>query len=170
MHRLYERFVLAYYKRHHPEFSPEAKQIDWDVADGEDLSFLPKMKTDITMRYRGRTLIVDTKYYSKTMQSMYDRQTFISGHLYQIFAYVKNSDRENRGDVAGVLLYAKTDEEVTPDAGSTFSGNRISLKTLDLNQEWEKIREQLEALCGWLIPEPQLEPEPLDTDSQNMRQ
>jgi 5-methylcytosine-specific restriction enzyme subunit McrC len=152
MYTLYERFVLAYYQRHHPEFSPQARLIDWDIADGADLSYLPKMKTDITMQYGDRKLIIDTKYYSKTMQSSHDRQTFISGHLYQIFAYVKNSDRENTGNVAGVLLYAKTDEKITPNADNTFGGNRISLKTLDLNQDWEKIKDQLESLCAWLLP------------------
>jgi len=150
MHSLYERFVLAYYQRHHPNFLPQARQIDWDITEGDDLYYLPKMKTDIVMQYRGRKLIIDTKYYSKTMLASHDKKTFISGHLYQIYAYVKNSDKGNTGNVAGVLLYAKTDEEVTPDADNTIGGNRISLKTLDLNKDWAEIRTQLDKLCTWL--------------------
>jgi 5-methylcytosine-specific restriction enzyme subunit McrC len=150
MHRLYERFVLAYYQRHHPEFLPHAKQIDWDITDGNNLYYLPKMKTDIVMQHGNKKLIIDTKYYSKTMQSSHDKKTFISENLYQIFAYVKNSDKGNTGNVAGILLYAKTDEDVTPDADNTISGNKISLKTLDLNREWKEITAQLDKLCSWL--------------------
>jgi 5-methylcytosine-specific restriction enzyme subunit McrC len=150
MHHLYEKFVLAYYERHYPEFKPQPKQIGWDVAESEDSSYLPKMKTDITLQCGNRKLIIDTKYYSRTMHTSYDKKAFISSHLYQIFAYVQNSDRENTGNVAGVLLYAKTDEDITPDKDFKIKGNRISLKTLDLNQNWEAITEQLENLCTWL--------------------
>ena len=77
-------------------------------------------------------------------------ERFISSHLYQIFTYVKNSDKGSTGNVAGVLLYAKTEEDVTPNDDFNMSGKRISLKTLYLNQGWNIITEQLEALCGWL--------------------
>lgn len=52
--------------------------------------------------------------------------------------------------MAGVLLYAKTEEDVTPNDDFNIGGNRISLKTLDLNRDWSAIAEQLENLCGWL--------------------
>ncbi|NLB48908.1 MAG: 5-methylcytosine-specific restriction endonuclease system specificity protein McrC, partial [Erysipelotrichia bacterium] len=81
---------------------------------------------------------------------LYDSRTFISGNLYQIYTYVKNSDKEATGSVAGVLLYARTDETTTPDEDLMIGGNRISLKTLDLNRDWEVITEQLENLCEWL--------------------
>lgn len=155
MHRLYEKFVLAYYQKEHPEFLPKAAYIDWDLPDGADKAFLPAMKSDITLAYGGRTLIIDTKYYGRTMQvnSHYDSTTFISGNLYQIFAYVKNKDKQSTGNVAGVLLYAMTDEAVTPDNEFTIGGNRISLRTLNLGREWHSITEQLERLCSWLDPE-----------------
>lgn len=41
-------------------------------------------------------------------------QTLISGNLYQIYTYVKNYDNDNTGNVSGLLLYAKTDEELEP--------------------------------------------------------
>lgn len=152
MHRLYEKFVLSYYVRHHPEFSPKASFIDWDIADGERNKFLPVMKTDITMHSGDRRLIIDTKYYTHTMQSnpLYGGSTFISHNLYQIYTYVKNSDRGATGNVAGVLLYAKTDEAIFPDEDMVIGGNRISVKALDLSLDWHAITDQLEALCSWL--------------------
>ncbi|WP_336433283.1 hypothetical protein [Eubacterium pyruvativorans] len=38
--------------------------------------------------------------------------------------------------VSGMLLYAKTDEDLVPDNVYHMSGNQISVKTLDLNQEF----------------------------------
>jgi 5-methylcytosine-specific restriction enzyme subunit McrC len=108
------------------------------------------METDIILQQGEKRLIIDTKYYSKTMQASHDKKKHISDNLYQIFAYVKNSDRGNTGNVAGVLLYAKSDEEITPNSDYTISGNRISIKTLDLNQEWGEITAQLDKLCTWL--------------------
>ena len=152
MHRLYEKFVLSYYQKEHPEYSPRAAYIEWDIADGTDRTYLPTMKSDITLTNGNKMLIIDTKCYGHTMQrnSLYDSTTFISGHLYQVFTYVKNSDKEAKGNVAGILLYAKTDEAITPDNDFYIGGNRISLKTLDLGHEWSKITSQLESLCSWL--------------------
>lgn len=45
-----------------------------------------------------------------------------------------------------MLLYAATDEAIQPDSSYVMSGNRISAKTLDLNQPFEKIAEQLNSI------------------------
>jgi len=153
MHRLYEKFVLSYYLRHHPEFLPKSAHIYWDTANDEKSAYLPAMKSDITMQNGSRRLIIDTKYYtSGTMKYdyRYDSRKIRSEHLYQIYSYVKNSDKGSTGSVAGVVLYAKTDETVTPNENMVISGNRISLKTLDLNRDWKAITDQLESLCDWL--------------------
>jgi 5-methylcytosine-specific restriction enzyme subunit McrC len=148
MHQLYEKFVLEYYRRHYPQFNASASHIDWNVDDGM-IEFLPIMKSDITLNYEGKTLIIDTKYYEHTMQtnSYYNSRTLHSHNMYQIFTYVKNKDYSNSGNVSGVLLYAKTDEEIVPDNDFSLSGNRIGVKTLDLNTDFFNITEQLNILA-----------------------
>lgn len=143
MHRLFERFVLEYYKFHYPKLSVKAAQIGWDIDD-EMIEYLPKMETDITIKYKGKTLIIDTKYYKKTMQTYYDKDTIHSNNLYQIFTYVKNLDVNNDGSISGMLLYAKTEEETTPDYNYMMSGNKISVKTLDLNTEFFDMSKKLD--------------------------
>jgi 5-methylcytosine-specific restriction enzyme subunit McrC len=151
MYYLYQRFVFAYYKRHHSELNPSAAHIDWDITVGEKSEYLPRMETDITLQNGDKKLLIDTKYYRKTMSyNQHGGMKYDSSHLYQIYTYVKNSDRNNSGNVAGVLLYAKTDEDITPDEDLLISGNKISLKTLDLNRDWTGITEQLNNLCAWL--------------------
>ncbi|MDR1689731.1 MAG: 5-methylcytosine-specific restriction endonuclease system specificity protein McrC [Clostridiales bacterium] len=151
MYDLYERFVLAYYKRHYPELSPRSGHIKWDIADGGKSEYLPIMKPDILLSYGEKTLIIDAKYYENTYQTYHDRTKFISGHLYQIFTYVMNYSKGHFGKVSGVLLYAKTNETITPDEDMVIGGNRFSLKTLDLNQDWYGITKQLNELCECLF-------------------
>ena len=94
-----------------------------------------------------KTLIIDAKYYSNATQVQYGKHTLHSNNIYQIFAYVKNQDVGHTGNVAGLLLYAKTDEEITPDMSVVMSGNRISAKTLDLNCDFDTISAQLKGIA-----------------------
>ena len=150
MHRLFERFVLEYYKRHHGYLSEiRAAQVKWNLSPetGESLiRYLPVMQTDIFLRSGQKVLIIDTKYYGRMWQERYDRATLHSGNIYQIFTYVKNQDAAGTGDVSGMLLYAKTQEEVAPDCSFVMGGNRISVGTLDLNQEFKRIAARLDRI------------------------
>ena len=154
MSRLYEKFILEYFRREHPQLRASASFIDWALDDGMS-DGLPAMRSDITLSARGRVLIIDAKYYTSTMQTYYEKKTVKSGNLYQIFAYVKNKQAalERAGDgteVLGMLLYAATDEEVQPDATYRMSGNRISATTLDLDRPFEEIRAQLDTIADTL--------------------
>ena len=151
MSRLYEKFILEYYRREHPQLRASASFIEW-ALDDEASEGLPAMRTDITLSARGRVLIIDAKYYSHTTQQQFDKQSVHSGNLYQIFTYVKNKEAElastrEQHSVSGMLLYAKTDEEIQPDGVYQMSGNQISVRTLDLNQPFETIRSQLDGIA-----------------------
>ena len=111
------------------------------------IRFLPIRWTDIFLRYKENVLIIDTKYYRHTMQMQYDKATLHSGNIYQIFTYVKNQDTANTGNVSDMLLYAKTEETITPDCSFVMGGNRISVKTLDLNKEFKLIAAQLDKIA-----------------------
>lgn len=151
MHKLYEKFVLEYFKRHHSYLSEvRAAQVKWELDPGTEegmIRFLPIMQTDIFLRCKERILIIDTKYYGHTVQMQYDKATLHSGNMYQIFTYVKNQDTANTGNVSGMLLYAKTEEAITPDCSFVMGGNRISVKTLDLNKEFKLIAAQLDKIA-----------------------
>ena len=147
MHSLYEKFILEYFRYHHPEYKANPDTIPWDIDDGM-IEFLPTMVTDITLKQGEKTLIIDAKYYAHTMQSQFDVSSIHSGNLYQVFAYVKNLDKDNTGNVAGMLLYAKTQEQITPNNKYSMGGNTIWVKTLDLNLPFTQIAEQLEKIAG----------------------
>ena len=147
MSSLYEKFLLNYFKKEHPNILTHAPQIDWQIDDGIDL-LLPKMKTDVTLEYQNKILIIDAKFYSQNTLKNYGKNIHNTSNLYQIFAYVKNKQIEVQGkdiEVSGMLLYVKTSQSIQPDSDYVMSGNKISVKTLDLNQDFSLIKEQLDA-------------------------
>ena len=157
MAKLFEAFVRKYYAREYrrfPGFSSTEETMVWQEDSG-NIENLPKMHTDITLTYGRKVLIIDTKYYQKTLERNKNTDNiFISpDNLYQIFAYVKNKEAflEKRTtpddpsfEVFGMLLYARTREAQYPDNAYSFMGTKISVKTLDLNTDFENIRRQLD--------------------------
>jgi len=146
MCRLYEKFLLEYYRKEHPELSANASQIAWQLDDSEN-QLLPKMQTDIMLSQGNNILIIDAKYYSHMTQQQYGTNTLHSNNLYQIFTYVKNKTFELKDcehTVSGMLLYAQTDENVIPNNTYQMSGNQISVRALNLNQDFSGIAHTLD--------------------------
>ncbi len=150
MHRLYEKFILEYYRKEHPQLSPSPSHIKWATEEGIQDALLPTMLSDITLTSHNRVLIIDAKYYGHTLLTHYEKTSIRSGHLYQIFTYVKNKAEEVRTthEVAGMLLYAQTDEETKPNKTFNISSNRIGVHTLNLNQEFSAISHQLDQIVA----------------------
>jgi 5-methylcytosine-specific restriction enzyme subunit McrC len=150
---LFQNFVCNYYAFHYPYLSPQAREVEWALDEPVCDEFLPKMKTDISLedKENDKILIIDTKFYSHMMQENFDKKTYHSDNMYQIFSYVKNKDYGHKGNVSGMLLYAKTESGVAPNGDYLMSGNRISVKALDLNMEFEKIAQQMDKIVdNWL--------------------
>ena len=149
MCRLYEKFLLEYYRKEHPELTANASQIAWQLDDTEN-QMLPRMQTDIMLSKNNNILIIDAKYYSHMTQQQYGIHTLHSNNLYQIFTYVKNKEFELRNyehTVSGMLLYAQTDEDIIPNKTYHMSGNQISVLALDLNQDFSKISRTLDDIA-----------------------
>ena len=148
MNRLYEKFILEYYTKECPWVTATASQIPWALDDGVG-PMLPIMQSDIMLTRGSEVLIIDAKYYTHTTQKQYDIHKIHSSNLYQIFTYVKNKDMEfgvQPHTVSGMLLYAATDEEIQPDNSYQMSGNKISVRTLNLNRDFSEIAAQLNAI------------------------
>ena len=148
MHRLYEKFILEYYRKEYPQITANASQIPWQLDDDMG-AMLPVMQTDTMLSYGEKTLIIDAKYYAHTTQLQYDKHTLHSGNVYQIFTYVKNKEAEladRPHEVSGILLYAKTDEDIYPENEYWMSGNRIEVRTLNLDGDFSMIKAQLDGI------------------------
>lgn len=150
MHRLYEKFILEFYKTERKDLSANAIQIPW-MLDDDYSEMLPVMQTGITLTKENITFIIDAKYYAHSTQSQFNSNTLHSGNLYQIFTYVKNRTeqvKESGGEVSGMLLYAKTDENITPNNNEySMSGNKITVHSLDLDRNFEDIKQELNEIA-----------------------
>ena len=152
MYHLYERFILEYYNTEYRKLNinASAAMMDWQVDDGfRDL--LPKMKTDITLTQGSRTLIIDAKYYGQILKEQFSKVSSPTDNLYQIFTYVKTKEnqlsRVPHEKVSGMLLYAQTEEDGSFNNEYHIMGNRICVRTLDLNSDFLSIRKQLDDIA-----------------------
>ena len=70
-------------------------------------TYLPTMRTDVSLRSMHRTIVIDTKYYRQTLSRYLGNEKIRSDHLYQLFAYLKNLEGRDDPDsrAEGVLLY-----------------------------------------------------------------
>jgi 5-methylcytosine-specific restriction enzyme subunit McrC len=129
--------------------SVSAEQIAWDVSSPHAASadLLPIMRTDVSLRSINKTIIIDAKYYGQTLQSHREHESVRSGHLYQLFAYIKNLERNGGPDATaeGILLYPKVQRDV--DFRSVIQGHPLRAKTIDLMQPWGAIRRELLSLA-----------------------
>lgn len=143
MSKLYEKFILEFYKKECSWMKVTSSKINWQL-DNEDCDNLPSMQSDIMIENNNKILIIDAKYYSNNMQEYFDKKSIISTNLYQIFTYVKNKQYEDSSkEVLGMLLYAKTNSEIQPDNFYIMSGNKLFIKTLDLSSEFKNIKSML---------------------------
>lgn len=156
MSELYENFIFRYYLTEFKEKNIKCyhkSNINWklDKDNKGNIEMLPKMETDIMLTCGNKILIIDAKYYPNYTRKKYNNEEIISKdkliseNLYQIFSYVKNKNLENKNnEVSGMLLYAKTNKDNT-DINETYkmSGNKISVRSLDLTCNFKDIEKQL---------------------------
>lgn len=149
MPHLYEKFILEYYRQHFPTLHACDKAVQWDIPEDTDpgmIRLLPGMHTDIALRNHGKTLIIDAKYYQNSLSSHMGKQMLRNAHLYQIYTYVKNEDKAHNCNVGGMLLYARTTEEIEPRLSVSIGGNQISVSSLDLNRPFVEIAGSLDRI------------------------
>lgn len=154
MFRLYETFLRKYYEREwRGMLNVTHHRIPWDTDRemSDNTGILPIMQPDVVLEDGKDVLIIDAKYYTRTMQRHFDSAKLHSSNLYQIYAYVSNmhaqlSRESNDSKVSGMLLYARTDETVQPNANLRLGNGRVSVDTLDLNRDFRDITGQLDGI------------------------
>ena len=149
MYNLYEKFIYKYYETEYEKIlKVDGKNLHWPLEkDDDERHLLPKIEPDIVLsnEEKYKILVIDAKYYRK----VFNRNGYLhSANLYQIFTYVKCKQFEYEAyDVRGMLLYAGTDEERQPMENYMMDGNMISVYTLNLNKEFQDIKDQLDKIA-----------------------
>lgn len=141
---IFEAFVRNFYRREQRTFAVEPLHLSWaaeQLSNGGE-GQLPTMRVDVFLRSHGRRIIVDTKYYADALQTYRGSQTFHSGHLYQLFAYLRNAQGVGGAhQYDGMLLYPEARSR--PDANYRIHGHSVRLATVNLAQPWPLIARRL---------------------------
>lgn len=144
--RLYEKFILEYYRKHWDWLHPAAREIDRGIGDLAP-DFLPRMLTDVTLTNGNKRLIIDAKCYGAILGTHYDKKILSPANLNQIFSYVIYAATAFEGEVSGMLLYARTEDASFESESWQDLGHTYHVRTLDLNKDFAGIAAQLDAIA-----------------------
>ncbi len=142
---LFENFVRNFYKKELKNSKVYREDINW-VLQGEGLNYLPKMQTDISIELPNKKIIMDTKYYKSALVSNLGREKLNSANLYQLFAYLKNSENKSVKDKSadGILLYPRVNKDL--NLTYTMENHIMKICTVNLDMKWQNIEERLLAI------------------------
>lgn len=147
MAALFESFVRNFYSIEQVEYRVRREDISWNAVPigGTNESYLPKMQTDVTLESAKRKIIIETKFYYNALNTRFETQKFNSGNLYQIYSYLRNielkQDQQLNKDCEGILLYPSVNYKL--DETFLMGSHKISIKTINLSQDWKVIHRDL---------------------------
>jgi len=157
---VFENFIYNFYKLEQKKYRVKSQEsINWWAREHDNSIDLPKMNMDVSLRDANRTIIIETKFYKKALQKhpRSEVEKVMSDHLYQLFAYLKNleANDHNKKNVTrggddknaeGILLYPTVNEDL--DLRYEIHGHLIRVATINLNQDWQEIHDDLLSLLG----------------------
>ena len=124
------------------------ERLGWQETayEGGIEDFLPTMETDVSLSNATSKLVVECKFYESAIRTrsigdMNIKCTFISNHLYQLFAYLKNLEIKDKTTLSGLLIYPENGEKV--DANYNMQGHKVSIKTVNLDSSPQEIYDQM---------------------------
>jgi 5-methylcytosine-specific restriction enzyme subunit McrC len=121
-----------------------ARQQRWTAMDDGAATFLPIMRTDVTLDHQAgqRRIVVETKF-TDALVDRDGKTTIKTGYLYQLYAYL--ASQAGRGDPVcdsadGVLLFVKTDNRSVFTGEVTVQQHRLRFLSVDLTTSPDEIR------------------------------
>jgi len=144
---LFEEFVRTFY-RIHTDYRVKREDIYWRwiAADQVAAGLLPKMQTDISLTSDNRKIIIDCKFTPEATQQHYEAQRLRRDDLFQINAYMDNLEGQWADTCEMMLLYHTVDSPLLADFA--HRGHKIRIRTINLNQPWSGIHQDLLTLVA----------------------
>lgn len=143
MARVFEDFLFNFIRLEMPVWEVKREHIAWRAVSVTDpnLLYLPRMQTDISLRRGPERMIIDAKYYQRTMAEYMGGEKFHSENLYQLMSYLTNTVRREGDKLSGMLIYPQVDKAV--NEAYRIQGMDVAICTINLNQPWQGVRSDL---------------------------
>lgn len=144
MAAVFEDFLRNFYAHEQRAFRVGRETMAWDARPLGDVdgAYLPAMETDITLRSRERTIVMDAKFYKEVLASRAGPGKVRSGHLYQLYAYLEHAAlRAPHLPCGGALIYPAIGGELS--LRYNLRGHEVLVRSIDLTQPWQDIRQAL---------------------------
>lgn len=157
LRKLFEAAIAGFYKYHLNSNDWKVSgghKFPWNLSDESDgfKVLMPQMVTDIEIEHAPtrNKLIIDTKFTS-VLAKGYWKETFKSGHFYQLNAYLDANKQVARSkgetlQIEGMLLYPSIGEEFTESA--LLDGSRLRICTVNLDVLPSEISKRLLSLVS----------------------
>ena len=147
MSDIFEKFVRNFYKIEQKEFKVKKEKIKIDAQGAKEfMELMPGKETDVTLRSKKRTIIIDAKYYKEPLKEYYGKFKPKPDNINQISDYLKNMEILNFPDneAEGILLYpvVSSQKRIEKTSG-IYQGHKLTLYSLNLNQDWNNIHKDL---------------------------
>lgn len=147
---LFERAIGGFYTAHGTGRGwnvTRGRKVDWKATDATTglAAVLPHMTTDVWIDDlpRARRLIIDTKFTSALTPARFAKETLRSGHLYELYAYVRAQESTEAlgASAGGLLLYPAVGASLAESF--VTAGHRLGAATVDLSLSSVQVRDQL---------------------------
>ena len=154
MGELFEAFVRGYLAyRLGGRARVHAPWLEWDCTsyDEASLTMLPVLRTDVCVEAPSHApLVIECKFYQTpfSQHAWGDVDKVRSGHLHQIFTYLRVGERRWGQCPRGLLLYAAAGRSV--DLVWSLEGYELRVRSLDMGAEWDRIETEFGDLVGFV--------------------
>jgi len=104
------------------------------------------METDICLFNNYSRLIIECKFYQSALQQWHISEQvtvskFISGHIYQLYAYLKNLELKYGINTSGMIIYPENGRKI--HSNYNIQGHKVLIKTINLNAPPQEIHRNL---------------------------
>ena len=149
--KIFEKFLFNFYSKHLGEtcyISIKKEGMKWQdttFVNGID-DFLPSMETDISLFNEESRLVIECKYYFSALQTRSFGENeasgkFISSHIYQLYAYLKNQSFKYQVPISGMIIYPENGKNISSQYH--IHGHDVLIKTINLNESISIIHQSL---------------------------
>jgi 5-methylcytosine-specific restriction enzyme subunit McrC len=147
---LFEKAVAGFYqlKLSNDWKVKPGKVLNWQIDDATDqiAMLMPSMKLDILLENKEeqQRIVIDTKYTSITTKRQHGGESFKSGYIYQLYAYLRSQetiDDALSSNSTGMLLHPSVGVQYNERV--SIQGHELRFCTVDLTQAPDKISERL---------------------------